>query len=293
MPTTIPTRTVAAFAIAMLAAVAATVVVTTAWRVDAAPGPGDSTFVPIEPCRLFDFRPGSDNVGERSGALGADETATVQVTGTSGNCIIPDNASGVSMNVTAVGATVQTNVRIFPAGSDVPLASNLNPSPGDGPAPNKVDVGLGDDGSIGVYNSRGEVFLFADVVGYYVETHEAISTFKVEEDVTVDEGEQVVNSVILNAPADGVIVANAAARIGAPTGFGAFCRITINSQGRAFTQWESPGAVGSPATISNTFGAAVPAGVSTIEHRCIGTGSNSNAATMRDPSLTATWTPQP
>ncbi len=61
---------------------------------------------PMVPCRLFDTRPGIDiNVGPRSTALGPGEVYTQQVAGTNGRCVIPTEATAISMNVTAIGGT--------------------------------------------------------------------------------------------------------------------------------------------------------------------------------------------
>ena len=97
-------RSLVWFATGVVVTLLATLVVLQAWRVDAAPGDLDSTLVPITPCRLVDTRqPGEP-------ALGAGETRTITAHGTNGpiagsQCTIPDDAVGLSMNVTAVDAT--------------------------------------------------------------------------------------------------------------------------------------------------------------------------------------------
>ncbi len=144
-----------------------TLIVTSAWRADAAPGPGETTFVPIPPCRLFDYRPGA-GVSTRSTPIGPAETVTQQVTGVVGACNIPADATGIAMNVTATDPTAVSNLRIFPADVvDVPNASNLNYRPGDGATPNKVDLKLSPTGAIKIYNDFGSVFVLADATGYY------------------------------------------------------------------------------------------------------------------------------
>lgn len=128
-------------------------------------------FVPISPCRLFDYRPAPDQVGPRGTALQPGETYTQAVRGANGNCNIPADATAISMNVTAVGGTVGSFLTIWP--SDVaprPLASNLNWVPGSPPTPNKVDVKVSvADGKINLFNLTGTVFVLADVVGYYAD----------------------------------------------------------------------------------------------------------------------------
>ncbi len=164
-------RTLAALAAALLVGVAATLVGTAVWPAAAAPGDLDATYVPTLGCRVTDTR-AATNVGPRTTPLGADDTMTVPIHGDNGECTgslaIPTDAVGVALNVTAVGATAASNVRVYPAElATPPLLSNLNVFPGAPPTPNKVDVKLSPDGAIKVYNFRGAVQIVIDVVGYY------------------------------------------------------------------------------------------------------------------------------
>jgi hypothetical protein len=127
----------------------------------------ETTFVPISPCRLFDTRPGDDNVGPRSNPIGPKESHVQQVTGSNGACVIPSDATGVALNVTAVSPSASSFLTLYPANVAVPKASNLNFVAGGNAAPNKVDVKLSPSGTIGVYNLAGTVHVLADVVGYY------------------------------------------------------------------------------------------------------------------------------
>jgi hypothetical protein len=137
-------------------------------RTIAAPGSGETTFVPIAPCRLFDYRPAPDNVGPRVGALGPSETSPQQATGAVGDCNVPSTASGVSMNVTIVAPTAASYLTIFPANlTTPPTASNLNWVAGQSPTPNKVDVKLSPTGAFKLFNRNGNVFVLGDVVGYH------------------------------------------------------------------------------------------------------------------------------
>ncbi len=122
--------------------------------------------VQIDPCRITDTREDSQ-VGPRNTPLGPDETHVVDAHGVNGNCSIPAEASGLSLNVTAVGATQSTNIRVFPAGGAVPTAANLNPAPGAAPAPNAVTTGLNNLGQFSVFNRFGFVDIVIDVNGYY------------------------------------------------------------------------------------------------------------------------------
>ncbi|MEO1057210.1 MAG: phage tail protein [Actinomycetota bacterium] len=140
------------------------------WSAGAAPGDEDATLFPIEPCRLFDFRPGADPDGDKKTPLAAGESNVhvQQVTGDVGNCSIPSSAVAVAMNVTITDPTAQSNLRIYPADvSTVPTVSSLNWLPGQAPTPNKVDVKLSPDGQIALFNQNGTVNVLADVVAYY------------------------------------------------------------------------------------------------------------------------------
>lgn len=139
------------------------------WQAGAAPGDNDTTFVPVPPCRLFDTRPGLDNVGIRVAPLGPGETFPTQVTGSNGECVgIPTDATAVAFNVTAVSPTAESYLILFPANlTTPPKASNLNWVAGQPPTPNKVDVKLSPDGKVKIFNNLGTVNVIADVVGYY------------------------------------------------------------------------------------------------------------------------------
>lgn len=122
--------------------------------------------VSIEPCRLVDTRPDSQ-IGPRGTAIGAGEEYDVAAHGANGNCNIPAGASALSLNVTALNASAPTNVRVFAADAALPLVSNLNPNPGQPPAPNAVTTDLDAAGMFTLFNAFGTVDLIVDVNGYY------------------------------------------------------------------------------------------------------------------------------
>ncbi len=138
------------------------------WRADAAVTPGESTFVPIAPCRLFDSRPTESIPGSNTTPIAAKQTRVQQVTGSVGNCNIPAGVSGVAMNVTIVNPTARSFLVLFPADeTTLPVGSNLNWAAGQGPTPNKVGVKLSPDGKVKIYNNAGTIDILADIVGYY------------------------------------------------------------------------------------------------------------------------------
>ncbi len=156
------------FAAGVVVALMVTMIVTQAWRVDAAPGDTDATFVAITPCRLADTRPAPERVGPNQ-AFGAKDTKTFAATGTNGQCTgIPTDAVGVSLNVTALGASAQTFLTFWPGGT-MPLAASLNPAPGQPPVPNAVTTSLS-GGGFNVFNDAGSVNVVIDINGYYTRT---------------------------------------------------------------------------------------------------------------------------
>ena len=121
----------------------------------------------IEPCRLASTRPAPDTVGSRTTGIGPDETYDLDGWGSVGNCNLPNGTAGLALNVTAVGPTAPTFLTIFPAGVARPVTSNLNPTPGQPPTPNAVNVDLNASGRFSVYNLAGSVHVIVDVVGIY------------------------------------------------------------------------------------------------------------------------------
>jgi hypothetical protein len=128
-----------------------------------------AAFVPISPCRVMDTRPAPDNVGPRYTPLGPADTYSIPVVGVSGFCVLPTDATGVVMNVTAVGPTAGSFLTVFPQGQPRPLASSLNYAAGQSATPNAVTVDVPASGQVSFYNQAGSVNVIADIVGYYID----------------------------------------------------------------------------------------------------------------------------
>jgi hypothetical protein len=126
--------------------------------------------VSITPCRLFDTRPGADNVGSKSTPLAAGDASAmkVQVTGTSGRCDIPVDATSVRLSVTVVSPTASSFLTVFPADASRPLSSVLNWTAGQAPVANFAETAISAAGAIKVFTSNGTVHVLADVSGYTV-----------------------------------------------------------------------------------------------------------------------------
>lgn len=171
------------------------------------------TFVPYPggQCRLTDTRPAS-NIGPRVAALIPGETLTIQATGSNGQCTVPTGATALSMNVTAVGANTRTFLTFWPDGPR-PLASSLNPAPGQPPTPNAVKVNLSPTGSFNVYNNNGFVNVLIDVDGWF-EHHNHDDRYSMgiehasgQQDFSLpNNGNNTeVRSLVLNAPVAGYV----------------------------------------------------------------------------------------
>jgi hypothetical protein len=118
-------------------------------------------FVPLPPFRVLDTRSG---LGAPPGKPGPATTVTVAVGGVGA---VPNTATAVALNVTATQATRGGFVTVFPAGTPLPLASNLNPLRPNQTIPNLVVTQLGTNDSFNIYTSAG-THLLADVLGYFV-----------------------------------------------------------------------------------------------------------------------------
>jgi hypothetical protein len=122
--------------------------------------------VTITPFRLVDTRPAPDGpVGGSAQPFGPGETRTY---GAAGVGTVPADATGVVLNTTAVDATADSFLTLWPAGAPRPLASTLNPFPGRITF-NAATVDLNATGQFSVYNLAGTVNVVIDVTGYLVD----------------------------------------------------------------------------------------------------------------------------
>ena len=123
--------------------------------------------VPVETCRIADTRAAPNTVGPKSSPLAAADTMTVNAQQAGTDCVgkIPATASALSLNVTALNATSNSFITIWPEGP-LPTASALNPEPGTRVF-NAVTTELTAAQTFQIYNNRGSVDVFVDINGYY------------------------------------------------------------------------------------------------------------------------------
>lgn len=276
----------------------------------AATSPADAVaYVPITPCRLADTRPGQFNVGPRTTPLGADDTHTITATDESGECTeIPSGASGVQINVTAVGATAPTFLTVWATGNR-PTASSLNPSSGQGVSTNAVTTKISPAGQFRVYNRAGAVHVVVDAVGYYTDhDHDDRYYAKAEVDALidasavsaagatdggneVDSNDEVITSVELDTSTTGTIIANATTSIfGFESPAQVQCSITPGNQvdDNFFVSNVGTDVWATLAGSRAIDVASVPgSGTTTVNLVCEGTGPN----VIGDSNLTAVFVP--
>ena len=117
-----------------------------------------TTMTAVTPARLLDTRAG---IGGWIGRLGAGQTVDLAVAGRPG---IPTGARSAVFNVTVTGAASDGYLTVYPCGTPVPTASNVNYRAGDTRA-NQVTVDLGADGRA-CFFSNAPTNVIADLTGY-------------------------------------------------------------------------------------------------------------------------------
>jgi hypothetical protein len=121
-----------------------------------------TSIVPIVPTRLLDTRNG---IGAPAAKVAPNGTIELTVTGaTSG---VPNDATAVAMNITAVNPDDNGYVTVWPCGTPKPNASNLNVTAGQ-TIPNLVITKLGNNGKVCIYTQPG-AHLLADLTAFWGE----------------------------------------------------------------------------------------------------------------------------
>jgi Fibronectin type III domain len=122
--------------------------------------PGRGPYTALPPMRILDTRNG---IGAPIAPVAAGGTLNVQITGQGG--VPATGVSAVVLNVTATNTTAASYLTVWPAGLPRPLASNLNWTAG-ATVPNLVEVALGVNGQVSVFNALGNADVIFDVAGY-------------------------------------------------------------------------------------------------------------------------------
>jgi uncharacterized repeat protein (TIGR01451 family) len=124
------------------------------------------SFYTVAPCRVADTR-NTPNGPLAGPPLAAGAVRVFPVT--TSPCGIPSSAKAISVNVTVTGASVQGNLRLFPAGPTTPGTSTINYSAGVTRANNSI-VSLNAAGELAVYCAQAggtTAHVILDVNGYF------------------------------------------------------------------------------------------------------------------------------
>lgn len=129
--------------------------------------PADTVYTPLTPFRVCDTRRGNGTPCSGS-SIGPGGSLSVEVAGNTGpeGQSVPASATSVVLNVTAIQGSVGTFLTVYPAGSRLPTASNLNVNAGSIQA-NLVVAPLGTGGRVSIHNSQGTIDVTVDVQGYF------------------------------------------------------------------------------------------------------------------------------
>ena len=121
-------------------------------------------FIAVTPCRVADTRGNGFSGAYGPPSLVANATRSFTITG---QCAIPASAAAVSFNFAALNVGAAGDLRVFPAGGSVPLASTLNYNANTPNIANAAVVPLGTGGAIMVQADAVSIDLIIDVNGYY------------------------------------------------------------------------------------------------------------------------------
>jgi hypothetical protein len=124
-------------------------------------------FHTIQPCRAVDTRAPADPLGGPMLSGGVQRTFTI----TASACGVPASARALSLNITAIDATLSGYIAIFPGDSIFPMTSSINFSAGQNRANNAMAT-LSRDGLATLTALAGsspalQVHLVIDVNGYF------------------------------------------------------------------------------------------------------------------------------
>jgi spore germination protein YaaH len=120
------------------------------------PWPGQ--YHPVTPTRIWDTRTGPGRI--RQG-----ETRSLIIAGAPGVPVPLNGVAAVTFNVTVTGPNAASYLTVFPYATARPATSNLT-FPANATVANLVEVTLGREGAIAMFNAAGSTDLILDVVGW-------------------------------------------------------------------------------------------------------------------------------
>ena len=126
-------------------------------------------YAPLTPARLLDTRSGIGG----STTVGSGSTISLPVAGRGE--VPAQGVAAVVLNVTVTNPTASSFLTVWPTGSLLPNASNLNFVAGQTIA-NRVTVKLGANGQVDIYNFQGHTDVVVDVNGWFTDGSGASGT---------------------------------------------------------------------------------------------------------------------
>ena len=125
--------------------------------------PVATQFYTVTPCRVVDTRNPTGPYGAPALAANSDRTFTL-----GGQCGVPSTAKAVTLNVTVTQGSAAGQLRLYPGGTPLSIASAINYRAGQTRANNEASP-LGSSGSLGVHcdQATGNVQVIIDVNGYF------------------------------------------------------------------------------------------------------------------------------
>jgi hypothetical protein len=117
----------------------------------------------LAPCRLIDTRNAPGPYGGPALEAGSDRTFTL-----AGRCGISATAGAISVNIAVTTSSTVGNLRLYPAGTALPIASSINYAAGQTRANNAI-VSLSTAGALTVHcaQASGTIHFILDVTGYF------------------------------------------------------------------------------------------------------------------------------
>jgi hypothetical protein len=123
-------------------------------------------FTGESPIRIVDTRNGATDPSTYAGqTLGGQKILSVPVVGANSDNV-PSNATAVVINLTAVHPSSSGFLSVWPTGTNMPTVSSLNFSAGENAVANFVEVPIGENGEISIYNAFGSTDVLVDVEGW-------------------------------------------------------------------------------------------------------------------------------
>jgi hypothetical protein len=121
------------------------------------------SYYTVTPCRVVDTRNANGPYGGPALAANTDRTFVF-----GGQCGVPSNARAVSINIAVTLSTAGGDLRIFPAGTPLPLVSAINYNAGKTRANNAIaPLGASGDMTVHCDQPSGTVHVIVDIDGYF------------------------------------------------------------------------------------------------------------------------------